>query len=218
MKECSWCKRELPLGRFYRVTKDGAYRGQCKTCRAQITRLQRNPDWRAPCSSCGISLETRSTSGRRLCPSCYSQKYQPEETRPGGAPRLKLLPCIGCGGPKARFDRGWYCRSCRAQWLGDDRDPTNGKELEKARNLFQKYGLSLRQYEIMLERQGGVCVICHRSPGKRGLAVEHDHGSSKRVRGLACYQCNRHKIASNTAESAAIVAEYLASEFDARNL
>lgn len=204
------------MSRFYRIGPGKGHRGQCKACVRNIKRLQRNPDWRAPCVKCGNDLSTRSASGRRLCPTCKSLNYS-DEVRPNGAPRLALLPCVGCGGPKTRFDKGRYCRICRSRWTGDERETTS-KSLEKARYLFQTYGLSLRQYEVMLEMQEGKCVICRKPPTGRGFAVEHDHGPTKRVRGLACHRCNRNKIASNTAESAAIVAVYLASEFDARNL
>ena len=41
----------------------------------------------------------------------------------------------------------------------------------------------------MLRRQGGVCGICKRKPGKRRLCVDHDHKTGQ-VRGLLCGRCN----------------------------
>jgi len=82
----------------------------------------------------------------------------------------------------------------------------------------RKYGITLEQYDTMLAAQGGVCAICGRPPKKNRLAVEHDHGPSKRVRGLTCHFCNRYRIGKNTAVTALKVLSYLESEFDGRNI
>lgn len=61
--------------------------------------------------------------------------------------------------------------------------------------LRKKYGLTLEQYESMLRRQGGRCAICHKTPRRVRLAVDHDHRHKGRaidsVRGLLCIYCNR---------------------------
>ncbi len=55
--------------------------------------------------------------------------------------------------------------------------------------LKVKYGITIDQYEDMLEKQGGVCAICHKSNGDIPLGVDHDHETGK-VRGLLCNKCN----------------------------
>jgi hypothetical protein len=58
-------------------------------------------------------------------------------------------------------------------------------------NLKALYGISLPDYEELLQEQGGVCAICARPPrGRRPLDVDHDPDSGK-VRGLLCGNCNR---------------------------
>lgn len=61
--------------------------------------------------------------------------------------------------------------------------------------LKRKYGLTLEQYDTMLERQGGRCAICRKPPRRIRLAVDHDHKRAndrlKGVRGLLCTYCNR---------------------------
>jgi len=68
------------------------------------------------------------------------------------------------------------------------------------KNSFLKFnfGITLEQYNILLEKQSGVCSICkkkekqkHHITGKRkSLTVDHDHKLNK-IRGLLCSNCNR---------------------------
>lgn len=67
---------------------------------------------------------------------------------------------------------------------------------DRAMQLRLKYGLSLEQYDTMVEAQGGRCAICEKAPpfnsGRNGqcLHVDHDHQTGA-VRGLLCNNCNR---------------------------
>jgi len=63
------------------------------------------------------------------------------------------------------------------------------KRRERAGHLMRKFGITLEQYEAMLEAQGGVCAICGRAPGDISLHVDHDH-STGRIRALLCFPCN----------------------------
>ena len=71
------------------------------------------------------------------------------------------------------------------------------REKHKVERLKRQYGLSLEDYDRMLEQQGGVCAICHkpvvlvdpRSGAVKRLSVDHDHETGK-VRGLLCHKCN----------------------------
>jgi len=83
--------------------------------------------------------------------------------------------------------------------------------------LKRRYGITPEQYEMMLERQGGGCAICHRPPKHRRLDVDHDH-ATKVVRGLLCFTCNKYRVGRNTAATARTVLWYLNSEFDGRTL
>jgi hypothetical protein len=56
--------------------------------------------------------------------------------------------------------------------------------------LKKYYNLSLDDYERMLKRQNGLCIICKKDNGNRPLVVDHSHSLNK-VRGLLCDKCNR---------------------------
>ena len=59
-------------------------------------------------------------------------------------------------------------------------------------HLMRTYGLTLEQYEVLVESQDGLCYICHGPPNGRvkKLVVDHDH-ETKRLRKLLCDACNR---------------------------
>jgi recombination endonuclease VII len=50
------------------------------------------------------------------------------------------------------------------------------------------YGITLEDYDRMLEEQGGLCKVC-RKPSEKPLVVDHCHVRGK-VRGLMCDGCN----------------------------
>jgi hypothetical protein len=64
------------------------------------------------------------------------------------------------------------------------------KAADREYHLKRKYGITLEDYERMLEAQGGVCAICGEPrPEERTLHVDHDHETGE-VRGLLCFRCN----------------------------
>lgn len=80
-----------------------------------------------------------------------------------------------------------------------DKYRTTNKYLRNQRNAhyLRKYGITIEDYEIILEEQGGVCAICKREERAktkrkghmRPLSVDHCH-TSLEVRGLLCNNCN----------------------------
>jgi len=62
---------------------------------------------------------------------------------------------------------------------------------DKYRDSYMKrvYGISLNEYNEMIEVQQNKCFVCRNSPGVKSLAVDHCHTSGK-VRKLLCHKCN----------------------------
>lgn len=52
-----------------------------------------------------------------------------------------------------------------------------------------EFGITLDDYNVMVERQRGVCAICQMPENGKSLAVDHDHKTGI-VRGLLCANCN----------------------------
>jgi hypothetical protein len=74
----------------------------------------------------------------------------------------------------------------------------NNPEKEANKHLVRKFGITIQQYNQMLEDQDGVCAICGKPEKTRRrkktddnerLAVDHCHETGK-VRGLLCFKCN----------------------------
>lgn len=80
-----------------------------------------------------------------------------------------------------RLARNAAARRWRAKLSGEDR-----AELYRRQNLMAKYGISMDQWDDMLQAQGGGCAICGR---RKKLYVDHDH-STGAVRALLCRNCN----------------------------
>lgn len=121
--------------------------------------------------------------GRKFCPKCETYKKLSEYT-----------PIR-----RRRFGVEIWCKACMAEYQ-------RGRyRYDKAKNTALKsmYGLSLAEYNEMLDAQGGVCAICgqpetigskfghSRTPDCTPvLNVDHCHTTGA-VRGLLCSPCNQ---------------------------
>lgn len=83
------------------------------------------------------------------------------------------------------------------EWRKANYDPVKQRvRYEKNRvyranaDMVRKYGITLEDYNRMLEAQGGHCAICPRVPGTKRLPVDHNHDTGA-VRGILCDRCNR---------------------------
>ncbi len=68
-------------------------------------------------------------------------------------------------------------------------NPGRARKTQRACLLKKKYGLTIEDYGRILKAQGGRCRICRRKPGKKMLAVDHNHQTGE-VRALLCSKCN----------------------------
>jgi hypothetical protein len=111
--------------------------------------------------------------------------------------------CCKCGETKAmtefprqRSDPSGvhaYCKVCKNLYSKVFRFSPKGREAAakrdtRAEHLAARYGMSLAEYDALVERCGGSCEICGRASEGR-LFVDHCH-SSEKIRGLLCRKCN----------------------------
>ncbi len=64
-------------------------------------------------------------------------------------------------------------------------------EYKKSAYLKKLYGITLKEYYELLQKQDNKCAICgrHESKFDKLLSVDHDHKTGK-VRGILCNTCN----------------------------
>jgi len=53
----------------------------------------------------------------------------------------------------------------------------------------RKFGISIERIKEMMQEQENLCFLCRRPPGKRSLAIDHDHKTGE-IRKLLCHHCN----------------------------
>lgn len=82
-----------------------------------------------------------------------------------------------------------HCKKCRSEYIQLKRknNPIKESLRKRKQTLKSKYGLDIKDYEIMYANQNGRCKICN-NPYKL-LHIDHCHNTDK-IRGLLCSGCN----------------------------
>jgi Recombination endonuclease VII len=104
--------------------------------------------------------------GKKFCPTCKEDKNVNEFHKNGAR----------------RDGRDPHCKPCN-------------KRPQLNRMLKHAYGISLEEYEAMVEAQNGLCKLCEQAEtfihfGRVArLSVDHDHDTGE-IKGLLCNSCN----------------------------
>lgn len=84
-----------------------------------------------------------------------------------------------------------WCKQCNVEYNGAY--SKENRHIQRNARLKRQFGISIKEYNEILTRQDGKCLICGNVPensnGKRKLAVDHDHKTGNN-RGLLCSNCN----------------------------
>ena len=103
---------------------------------------------------------------------------------------------------KTKSGYGSWCKSCDNANHRERRRLRSNEQLKRDRlrgiqyNRIYHYGLLPEAYIALIEKQSGVCAICHKPETRiiKGtvstLSVDHDH-KDNRIRGLLCDVCNK---------------------------
>lgn len=134
-------------------------------------------------------------NGRANCKSCGEWRpvndFPPDKRMSSGI----LSRCRICVNEKAKGKPSRSSEARAREYAKLDKELLFKASREKK---LASYGLTVGDYDSMLDRQGGVCAICNRPENRThhltgktfSLAVDHDHETGK-VRGLLCTRCNK---------------------------
>lgn len=144
-----------------------------------------------------------------------------------GASTEKVCPRCRKSLPRSEFEIRWnghtdsYCAPCERAYNAERQrqyvraHPELRTRIQRCnrRVKLKRFGLSLEQYEAMVEQQNGLCAICMQPPRNgRALDVDHCH-KSQRVRGLLCSPCNLMiGLVAESVEHLAAMVAYLSSQ------
>lgn len=197
-KCCSRCKSVKPVDQFgaYRKNKDGLC-SWCRTCSSDHNRDR----------SLTLNYVVDPEMREKLCGKCKNTKPVDQFDRNRRRKDGLQNRCRAC---LKEINRDWYAQNkdraaelARA-WAADNPDLV--KAAGRKGHLKKMYGLTLEDYDQLLEAQGGECVC---GAVEDPLHVDHDHGTGE-VRGLLCGSCNRTLgMASDSPERLLALVEYL---------
>lgn len=213
MKVCGRCKVKLSLASFSKsaVNKDGLH-SWCKSCAVEANRIRsekfkeqnlnkKKPAKRQTCFKCKKSKNpssfyidiTRKTGLSNFCKDCSKKDRKEYGKRKSkefqeGAIRPETKVCPQC---KRKLSSSQFNLS-RISYDGLSSRCSECASLEKL-------GLTLQQYNKLLEMQNGKCAVCQiaESNGHGRFHVDHDHSCCPgRMKcgncalGLVCSKCN----------------------------
>ena len=139
------------------------------------------------CGKCFVKANRR----RRFCSRYCAQTLKPKKTK-----------CSACGGPRGHY-KGTYCTRCATKACAATALKKFGSP--RARYLWFAYGITVEEFNLLQEMQGGKCAACSKRPAD---VVDHDHVTNL-VRGLLCRPCNHtFGVIGDTVEAAARLLDY----------
>lgn len=198
---------------------------KCKTCGLTLPTTRFLPDGRTrdklrpSCATCiGVALDGDTEKRCKIC----------EQVKPlaafhrdlAGRDGLRKI-CKPCGvGSAKKWNKAnpEKFKAHQKEW----RNTHKAQQKERARkhHLLRTYSMTVEQYWLLFDAQGGVCSICGRKPRTRNLHVDHDHDCCKGpkscgncIRGLLCGGCNGRLLVAARNNPAILrkAAEYLES-------
>lgn len=175
----------------------GLYKNRCYTCKPCVKKKSGTAVLCAVCGDPMYVMKSRVGRKKYCSPECSGVGRRKGVAPPGFKQCLKcreVRPLDSFAAASKKWDgKHIWCRGCTST----TRLTTPEREQQRYENhLKRTYGITLADYQAMLERQGGGCGICGGQPDKGKGAVkgrfdvDHCHGTGK-VRGLLCSGCNR---------------------------
>lgn len=186
--KCKKCNVDKELDCFQKANNKCGYESSCKDCRSERKyelRRKKRIENGLPVHMQLIEAKKLLKQHKKYCPKCKKRKDLDEFST-----------------MKVRNGIASHCKECNREMLNEYYDTDKGKMILKNKyiqnktkyknsKLLREFGISLDEYNQMLENQGNGCAICGRTEkeNKKMLAVDHDHTTIKN-RAILCSSCN----------------------------
>ena len=167
------------------------------------------------CSNEGCNRPARAQTKPDKCSACqskesYHRKNPDAPYQPIGHHGKWVGKQCGCGKPIA--SKG-LCNSCYPKKYPPEKSTS---EQNRARRIKHRYGITLEQYQTMVEERKNLCDVCGKPPSNvntrahwnKKLCIDHNHDTGE-VRGLLCNDCNLAVGYGKTPEILERAASYL---------
>jgi len=188
MKKCPYCEVVKPKDLFYKNknTKDGLCY-ECKECnnlRKYVRLRKKTRDDGRKGHIPTIESMRLAKKNLKYCSCCCEIKgiseYHKSKNQYLGIASI----CKICANEKGRGRLEKDKEKRKQKYL-------RNREKQRDSKLKRKYGISLHEYNEMLNNQNYKCAICgiKRSDVKKDFAVDHNH-STGQIRDLLCSKCN----------------------------
>lgn len=135
---------------------------------------------------------------RSQCRMCVNESHRDSYAR---RPQREPIPnkvCPKCGDIFTADTYQAYCSFCKENHNPDEQAQYYQDNRQTALDywLYRKYGLTVSDYDEILESQNGGCAICSgtvtpidKTGVPRRMPVDHNHLTGKK-RGILCHPCN----------------------------
>ena len=126
----------------------------------------------------------------KICTKCGEAKSIGDFYRDSQKPSQLSPQCKSC---KNTINKSWGEKNketiavIKNRWLLKNKEYRQIISLRS--HLKRKYGLTIEEYEVLVEKQDGLCAICKKEDIISRLSIDHNHRTNK-VRGLLCRNCN----------------------------
>lgn len=133
--------------------------------------------------------------GMKICNKCHESKplesfYKEKDTKDGY--RCACKKCRDNARERHRDANRAKYNTWHVQYMKEHPLSKIQKDQQTSRVMKCRYGITLDEYNSLLEKQGGHCALCKKRKNNksgRRLAIDHCHKSG-RIRGILCDGCN----------------------------
>lgn len=171
--------------------------GQRKWCNRECQHDRKPKD---PCPICGKNIPKEGRRRKFCSQKCYWKACDRKKVEHAAINERqcslcrRILPVEDFLGDKTKIGGiGYRCWRCG---LAQQKVNRSGQTYDdKRRDTYYKntYGITLEDYNKLIDFQNGVCAVCQNPPKGKRLAIDHSHRDGL-VRGALCVNCNLRVI------------------------